>query len=283
MTLYQITYDRDQFEWGSRTRYDDGTLRPFVLDKIVIHWGGHADPDGPDNQPSESIETAILRRWQRDHIDVRGWKDIAYGYGVGNTSLIYRLRGMNRQGATSGDLDNDGILENYEALAIVWIGGKGSVPSLGAYASMGRIIRQLLSQHPNAVVEVAKFVTVHSDHRPTQCPGDAWRLWVKRQGWKDDMADPVPSSNQGDHQMETLRLYDGYDTKNTPEKRFAVMALQAMLRGRGHKDPNTEDKVCGIDGKFGFGTQGALKDFQQKSGFVIDGICGPITWAALEG
>lgn len=282
MTVYQITYDRDQYEWRSRTRYDDGTLRPFKLDKIVIHWGGNTDPDGPDNQPSESIEAAILRGWQRYHIDTKGWKDIAYGYGFGNTGLVYRCRGMNRQGATSGDYDNDGILENYEALALVWIGGTAGVPSLNAYSSMGRAIRQLLSQHPDAVVVIKEFVTVHSDHKATQCPGDAWRSWVNRQGWKDDMADPAPLPKQGDHQMQTLRLYDGYNTKGAPEKRYAVMALQAMLRGKGHEDPNTQDNECGVDGLLGPGTQGALKDFQQASNLVIDGICGSKTWDALE-
>jgi len=118
-----IYYDRDQFEWGSRTRYEDGTQRPFTLDKIVLHWGGNTDPDGADNVATEAEESAILRGWQRYHIDSKGWTDIAYGFGFGNTGLVYRCRGYNRQGATSGDYDNDGIKENYEAMSFVWIGG----------------------------------------------------------------------------------------------------------------------------------------------------------------
>ena len=34
-------------------------------------------------------------------------------------------------------------------------------------------------------------------------------------------------------------------------------------------------------GEFGLATEGAVRAFQQQRGLVVDGLCGPQTWAAL--
>jgi len=56
----------------------------------------------------------------------------------------------------------------------------------------------------------------------------------------------------------------------------AVARMQEILKKAGF-DPK------GIDGKFGPNTLAALKKFQAANGLVVDGICGPKTWAALTG
>ena len=40
---------------------------------------------------------------------------------------------------------------------------------------------------------------------------------------------------------------------------------------------------CGADGNFGAATDAALRGFQKAKGLVVDGSCGPLTWAALLG
>ena len=178
-TPMTITFDIDQAGWESTTSYPDGTLLPFKLDKIVIHWGGNTDPDGPDDVATFREEADILRSWQRFHMaPPREWTDIAYNFAVGNTGLSYRLRGFNRSGATSGDFEGDGIPENEEALALVWIGGTAGTPTVEAYETMGRLIREVFAEY--GVVPV----TVHSDHKATACPGDEWRAWVDTKGWE---------------------------------------------------------------------------------------------------
>ena len=119
-----ITVDRDQAGWRSSRIYDDGALPGlWVPDKVVVHWGGATVPP-----VTKAGERSLLRGWQRFHINSRGWRDIAYNYAVGNSGERYRLRGWNPSGATSGDFEGDGIPENNEAVACVWLGGSsGSI------------------------------------------------------------------------------------------------------------------------------------------------------------
>ena len=56
-----------------------------------------------------------------------------------------------------------------------------------------------------------------------------------------------------------------------------VILMQRMLYSLG-----SDIGVAGIDGDFGRGTEQALKAFQSDHGLVVDGICGPLSWDALE-
>ena len=41
-------------------------------------------------------------------------------------------------------------------------------------------------------------------------------------------------------------------------------------------------KRTGIDGDYGMMTESAVMVFQHDHGLVVDGICGPMTWDALQ-
>lgn len=85
------------------------------------------------------------------------------------------------------------------------------------------------------------------------------------------------------------KYYDQYATKKVePEVKPAtrgtlrigstgemVKALQSVLNGMGYN--------CGkVDGIFGKDTETALKEFQYDNDLVKDGVCGTITWDALD-
>lgn len=52
-----------------------------------------------------------------------------------------------------------------------------------------------------------------------------------------------------------------------------VLRMQNCLKARGYK--------CEADGAFGAETLAELKAFQTEAGLSADGVCGPLTWAAL--
>ena len=57
-----------------------------------------------------------------------------------------------------------------------------------------------------------------------------------------------------------------------------VKAMQTLLIGYGYTCGS-----CGADGDFGKETQAALRNFQFVNRLIVDGICGPKTWAKLLG
>lgn len=71
-----------------------------------------------------------------------------------------------------------------------------------------------------------------------------------------------------------LRLWDGY-TNTRPAMSSLVMRLQQILRTQGYD--------AKPDGKFGRGTDEAVKAFQRSHGITEDGIVGPSTWKLLVG
>ena len=170
----------DQWEWGSTLDYGDDHWPLNPVDEIVIHWGGSTQSQPRDetfqvSPPDTDFEMSILRGWQRFHRG-KGWRDIAYSYAVGNTGNRYRLRGWNQNGATSGDIDGDGIATSSESIAVVWIGGTaGPIPTPDAVAAFEQIVQLVRA---DSATEPTVRLSPHSSHKPTACPGNFLRDWV---------------------------------------------------------------------------------------------------------
>lgn len=261
-----IPFDYDQYQWKSRTKYPDGVLMPWEPNKTVLHWLGHAYPGHPSWTLEEMVahEMSLLRSAQRGHIDGKLWFDLGYSYAVGNSGMRYRIRGENRAAATRGDYEDDGIPENHQARALVWLGGLGYLPSKAAFIAMGTMI------------DPTKPVTLHWEHKATQCPGKDWAAWRDRKGW--ETGGLISESPIEGYKMRTVRY--GMGSAEKPDG--AVAMLQRGMSLKGHHDKKTIDRKCGADGIARFGTVQQIKDFQQAHGLVIDGIGGDATWAEAD-
>ena len=92
----------------------------------------------------------------------------------------------------------------------------------------------------------------------------------------------TPPPDEEDFDMPTLHEGDGFFDGPHPEYRSAVKAMQIMLAHHDYFDMSTADDTCAADGAFGSGSLQALKAFQAAKGLVVDGICGPKSWEALN-
>jgi hypothetical protein len=98
-----------------------------------------------------------------------------------------------------------------------------------------------------------------------------WTHWAIPRGLYDGSVVPEPSPSPGpapSTDQPTLRK------GSTGE---AVKALQSALIQKGY-----DCGASGADGIFGKNTEAALVRFQRDHGLAADGICGPLTYAALE-
>jgi len=254
-----IPYDQNQTDWSSRLAYPDGTKTPWHPDKWVIHYGGGpntaGDPSGRTPTQQIAEEQRVLRSWQSWHIDGRGWQDIAYNYAIGQSGTRYRLRGENRCGATKGDYENDGIPENYEARAVVFILGGDQEPTPAAHAAF----LSMWVVDPMPVIGHRDVYLEGTGGTSTACPGEHLYTWLQ---------------TIGDDDMETLRIGD---------TGWGVSRLQKALNG--WIDIYSADKTpLVIDGEFGQATADRVTQFQDGSKLPARyqrGVVGGITWGWL--
>lgn len=91
-----------------------------------------------------------------------------------------------------------------------------------------------------------------------------WTHWAVPKGIDGEVPTPTPTPVT----KPTLRRGSKGDY---------VKMLQVELVNRGY-----DIGKYGVDGDYGRGTEAAVKDFQRDNGLNPDGVCGPLTWAALD-
>lgn len=172
--MFDILSPVSPASWGALVNYDTWN-DPNSVDKWVIHYGG---PAVTDYDAGHEREMAVLRAWEKYHIDHNGWRGIAYNYAIGNSGTLYRLRGENKGGHTRGDYEPDGISENTEARAVVFILGGTQQPSDEALATFAL----MWGERPLLVIGHRDVFLHGSGGTATACPGDYLHGWLTSKG-----------------------------------------------------------------------------------------------------
>ena len=170
-------YGMPPSEWGAMVDYDTWTDRSFEKERIAAHYNGPAVSAAVLNGDPQA-EQMFLRGVERYHRVTRGWRGIGYAWAIGNSGIIYRLRGWHRYGAHRGDYDGDGTLANDEIIPIFFMVGADQHPSQAAKDAFDWLVLALeADNHSDGNLEVIG----HRDVDPrysTTCPGEPIMAWL---------------------------------------------------------------------------------------------------------
>lgn len=186
-----------------------GVLTGSRVEGAVIHWPGTGSTDVIHDRADVA---AALRGWQRYHMEVRGWSDIAYQVAVDQAGRAWTLRGLLKQSGANGNQD---VNERYGAILLVL--ATGEEPSDAMIATTREVIADFRRIYPDGTA-----IKPHSAVRPdpTDCPGPAARAAIARGDF--DPSAPSPDHPTGDDDMWTPEQADKI------EKRY-VLAHQLWL------------------------------------------------------
>ena len=165
--------------WGARFNYDAWNDRAYIKDKVVIHYNGGAISNYLGGQDREM---RYLRAVEKFHIDSKRWRGIAYGWAVGASGVVYRLRGWNNYAAHTGDVEPDWINENKEAIPVLFILGGSQEPTEEMLESF-RELHEFFEAHPQS--DHALEVIGHKDVSSTACPGVPTYELIQAEFWLD--------------------------------------------------------------------------------------------------
>lgn len=160
----------DHHGWGATVDYPAMARRPIdpTRGQRFVHWLGTPTTDAAVRGGFDAV-AAALRSAERYHLSL-GWAGLAYDLAVDNAGRAWQIRGDAQSAATSGDVDMDGIPNNVEGDAILFVVGAGQQASPAALDTAALF----LDAHG------AGPVHPHHDARgtATSCPGPQLSSWA---------------------------------------------------------------------------------------------------------
>lgn len=277
--------------WGARDA-DGSRLRTRstdIIDRVYVHYSAAPAPGDGSIDPGVVHQATCeqLRAIQRDHMDRRGWADIAYHYAVSPDGLVYDCRRESWQGAGVTD-------DNATSLHVVVL-TDGELTARAEYG-LGWLVAAIRVGHGTDLM-----ILTHREHDATGCPGDQVQRYVSEHrtadstigdpaAWSTDLvAGSVASDGatvaEGDVAVSAAPTFDPASQRTLRNGCTGtdVVLLQVLLDQHGFPPADSLDEVGSYDGIFGLKSTVAVKAYQFATGLYVDGVVGPITWQSLAG
>lgn len=220
---------------------------------ITVHYGG-----GAQRITSQKQARDRWLAWQRQHMDGRGWVDVAYTAAFDNWGNVYAGRGYGVRTAANGT--NAG---NQNYLAFVWLGGGNEQPSEAALSALNWLIADA-RRNGNA----GNQVKPHSHFRPTACPGNALRARAAELDGKGNLPGTGGGGDSKPNDPPTPRPEPDPEPRNyitVGDKGAAVRSWQNdLIRWNSSALPR-----FGADGDFGAETAEWTTRFLRSAGLSV--------------
>jgi hypothetical protein len=142
---------------------DAGELRG-----IAVHYTGSATPLGDSPTLAETVHR--LEQERVEHVEGRGWSDIAYLAAIDQAGRVFDCRGIAYRSAANGD---QAVNRSHGAVTILL--GVGDQPTAAALAAFRDWYQRIwLNYWPKA-----GRIVGHRDLHSTSCPGDPLYALIK--------------------------------------------------------------------------------------------------------
>lgn len=215
--------------WTTRAPEGSRSLTPSLVENVAFHWPGMAKAINATGDAGRARVASALRGWQRFHMDVRGWSDIAYQMAIDQAGRVWTLRGVNIRSGANGNGDT-----NTRYGAILLILGPGEQPSAAMIASA----RALLVIYRRRYSRMPVKPTWHGAIRQgggTACPGPAAIAAIKagkfNAGTSSPDPTPTPTPTEG-----SMTAADVQSLKDWIEKDYMPRLYDASKNGTAGKN-----------------------------------------------
>jgi len=174
-----------RMHWGARPAVK---TKPIGKIKgVVIHYAGFTiDIDRDPAQLAKSI--------QRQHMDDRGWWDVAYNEFVALDGTVVEGRGLLVRSGANGT-----NAANKDYLAICLLIGDDQHPSPEMIESVKERIKIIRAFQPKATAIIG-----HRDCKATTCPGEGAYALVRSGAFQPDAAPVIVKDPTVDEQLADL-------------------------------------------------------------------------------
>lgn len=247
--------------WGRQITGSPSKSKPRQITELTIHYTG-----AMSFNTSRNGIAAAIKRIEKNHVarPKENMSTLGYNFLIDKWGRIWEGRGFGIRNGANGSSSND---TSFSVCLLVGV-EDNKLPQVMVDAIRSLRI-EIERRTKNEIV-----VRGHRDHISTSCPGEQVYRQIKRGMFSKaptgaapaPEVEPKPAAKKTDCTKQTQRM---------GSKGACVRELQNLLLAKGMKPGPA-------DGVFGPKTAAAVRAFQKKSKLTVDGVVGPITWAALK-